>query len=86
MLLHKLSDALTTTCCLSHKSNLNRRHWHEVGIHLECDTSSSHGTTHTETFTQGKFIIANPPTGIFLGDEKKSENPDIRRACTDFRF
>lgn len=40
------------------------------------------GTTHTLIHTYGQLSINNPPTGMFLGDGKKAENPEKIRVHT----
>lgn len=44
--------------------------------------SEPQNTTHTLVDTQGQFRVANPPSGLFLGGRRKSENTEEAHEVT----
>lgn len=51
---------------------------HEAVIHPGCDASPLQGTMHTDTLIHpyGQFILANLPTGMSSGGERKPDNSE----------
>lgn len=56
---------------------------HEKGKHPEWYTSPSQGNLHWHFPIDWQFRVVNPPTGKYLGDGKKLENPKDTPADTE---